>query len=139
MEIHKQLVIVVFLLFFSFWGIRSVLYGVKNLYLRKNEKKRRAKGQTFKEWFWYTRYRSEIPKALLWLYFAILIIHPFALVMVSIANYIKPFRTVTSVMTIVLLIFDLTWILFTQILSWKPGSPWSHYEQWISKPPKKKK
>lgn len=76
MRIDDQLLFVGLLWPFSFLTIRQILWGVKELYLSKHEKKRRKKGQSFKEWFLYSRYRDEIPTVLLWLYFIVVIAHP---------------------------------------------------------------
>lgn len=139
MNIDRQLFIISLLCIGSFLDIRNVLWNVKELYLSKRERKRRKQGQTFKEWFLYSRYRNEIPKILIWLYFIVLIIHPIAFICVCVALFVESCRKITSVVTIVVLVFDLIWMVGTFLLSWKPGSPWLHYEQWIPKPPKDKK
>lgn len=139
MSIDKQVILVSFLSVFSFFSIRSTLWGVKELYLSKNERKRRKKGQSFKEWFLYTRYREEIPTVLIWLYTVVLIIHPISLICVIIAVFVEIIQSVTSVITIVIIIFDSLWEIIIFFLSWKPGAPWHHDEQWITKKPKKKR
>ena len=133
MSIGKQLLIGMILCGFTFLVIRNILWGIKELYLSKNERKKRRKGQTFKEWFLYSRYRKEIPKALIWLYFAILIIHPLLLICISLAFLIEFFRNITFALTIAVVVFDAFWLILIFILSWKPGSPWVHYERWITK------
>lgn len=138
MDINKQLLLVSLLLVYSFLSIRGFLWGVKELYLNKNERKKRKQGQTFKEWFFYTRYRDRISKPLIWLYFTVLIIHPPFLVSVCIAYFIVPIQRVTSVLSIALIIFDAIWLITILFLSWKPGSPWLHFEQWVPKPKKRK-
>lgn len=76
MSIYKQFLFTFLLWIGSFLAIRNILWGIKELYLSKHERKRRKKGQTFKEWFLYSRYKKEIPRILIWLYFIVLIIHP---------------------------------------------------------------
>ena len=139
MSIDRQILFISLLWGGSFLAIRNILWGIKELYLSKHERKRRKQGQTFKEWFLYSRYRNEIPKILIWLYFTVLIIHPISFVCVCIAFFVESWRKGTYILTIAILVFDLIWIFLIFLLSWKPGSPWVHYEQWIPKPPKDKK
>lgn len=139
MSIYKQFLFTFLLWIGSFLAIRNILWGIKELYLSKHERKRRKKGQTFKEWFLYSRYKKEIPRILIWLYFIVLIIHPILFICVSVAAFLEAFRKITYVLVIAILIFDITWIMLILILSWKPGSPWVHYERWIPKLPKNKK
>lgn len=138
-SINKQLFLSVILWLYSFFDIRNTLYGVKELYLSKNERKKRKKGQTFKEWFLYSRYRSEIPKYLIWLYYVVLIIHPILLISIFLAYLFVSLRNITSILTISIIIFDIFWSTLIVVLSWKPGSPWMHYERWIKKKRKVKK
>lgn len=138
-SINKQLFLGVILWLYSFFDIRNTLYGVKELYLSKNERKKRKKGQTFKEWFLYSRYRSEIPKYLIWLYYIVLIIHPILLISIFLAYLFVSLRNITSILTISIIIFDVFWSTLIVVLSWKLGSPWMHYERWIKKKRKVKK
>lgn len=87
MSIDKQFLFISLLWIGSFLAIRNTLWGIKELYLSKHERKRRKQGQTFKEWFLYSRYRNEIPRILIWLYFIVLIIHPILFICVSVAAF----------------------------------------------------
>ena len=138
MNINNQLLFAIVLSVYSFLSIRNTLWAIKELYLSKNEQKRRKKGQTVKEWFFYLRYREEIPEMMLWLYYIILILHPLLIVCVGFACLYPSFREITSVMTIAVIAFDSLWSILTIIFSWKPGSRDLHYEQWIKKIPRKK-
>lgn len=139
MEIDRQLILGVLTMIIFYFIIRSTIYGVKEVHLRRNERRRRSKGQTFKEWFLYSRYRDQIPKFMIWLYYTVLIIHPVLLVFIFFAYNFVSMQYFTGIMTKSVLGFDLVWTSIISILSWKPGSPWSHYEQWVPKPPKRKK
>lgn len=123
----------------SYLYIICIIHSVKDLYLRRNERRRRSKGQTFKEWFFCKRYRDQIPRYLIWFSYVILVIHSILLAFIFSAYYFTFIQHYTSIITISIIVFDLVWFLIISILSWKPGSPWSHYEQWIPEPPKSKK
>jgi hypothetical protein len=139
MLVKNQFVVVLLLFFLSFFVVRNMLWGIKELYLSKSERKRRTKGQTFIAWFTYSRYWEEIPKVLIWLYFSIVIVHPFALICILLAMRIAALAAITSVFTYSIIIFDAMWIIITGFLSWKPGSNRVHYEQWIIKSKKSKR
>lgn len=139
MRIDDQLLFVGLLWPFSFLTIRQILGGVKELYLSKHEKKRRKKGQSFKEWFLYSRYRDGIPTVLLWLYFIVVIAHPIFFAFVCVAYFIPMLQKVSSIVTIIIIAFDVIWIFAIWLLTWKPGDPAAHYEYLVTKPKKKKK
>ena len=94
--------------------------------------KKRNKGQTFKEWFLYSRYREEIPKILLILYFVVVAIHPLVLIFCVIFSFIKPLEWVGPVLAKGISAFDVIWILILHILfcQIKPGYK---YERWIER------
>lgn len=139
MRIDAQLLFVGLLWPFSFLTIRQILWGVKELYLSKHEKKRRKKGQSFKEWFLYTRYRIEIPAIFLWLYFIVLIIHPLLFIFVCVTYFISSLQAISWIAIIVIIVFDFLWNFIIWLLTWKPGERAMHYEYLITKPKKKKK
>ena len=112
--------------------------GVSAEYQRQKEAE---KGQTFKEWFLYTRYREEIPKFFLVLYFLILFVHGAALVACLVLHAVGPFPEMGRKIAIGVYVFDGAWMLLMQLLFWssKPGMP---YARWVKKrgmPPKKRK
>lgn len=122
----------------SFFFQRGFLWSVKNYYLNTSARKKRAKGQTFKEWFFYTRYRNEIPKLLLWLYFFSVIFHLLVLVCIAVAAAVEPFQILTSLFTRIIFFYDKAFILLIGILFWQPRGGFK-IDRWISKPKRKKK
>ena len=68
MNFRRQIFVIVTSYLLSFLFIRGFLWGVKEYPLNNSARKKRKKGETFKEWFLYSRYRKEIPKILLILY-----------------------------------------------------------------------
>ena len=72
---YDQLIGILLCWLLSFWIIRWYLWGIKIYPLNPSARKKRKKGETIREWFFYTRYRQEIPKFFLGLYFVVLIVN----------------------------------------------------------------
>ena len=62
MDLERQILLVVIGYLLSFIYIRGFISGEKDYQLNTSAIKKRNKGQTFKEWFLYSRFREEIPK-----------------------------------------------------------------------------
>ena len=141
MSLSSQLFCVLASFLMAFWIIRGFLLGIKEYPLNTSARKKRKKGQTFKEWFLYTRYREEIPKFFLVLYFLILFVHGAALVVCLVLHAVGPFPEMGRKIAIGVYVFDGAGMLLMQLLFWssKPGMP---YARWVKKrgmPPKKRK
>jgi len=70
-----QVFVIIFSLLQGFWMIRCFLGGLIFYQLNKSAYKKRKKGQTLKESFLYSRFRGEIPKVFITLYFIYIIVH----------------------------------------------------------------
>ena len=138
MSFGKQIFVVVFMYLVSFIYIRGFLSGLKRYQLTDKVIKKRNMGQTFKDWFLYSRYREEIPKILLNLYFVVVVIHPIVLIFFIIFNFLSPSGGIGDILIKGILVFDLLWIIILRLLFWqkKPGEK---YERWIKKRSSKKK
>lgn len=123
----------------SFLYIRSVLSSVKELYLKKKERENRKRGQTFKDWIFYTRYRDTIPKILLRLYFVIIVIHPLIFLLAMLCLLIEDIYIYVWNISKGVFIFDAIYFWIITLLSFNPKSPWADYKRWIKwRNPKKK-
>jgi len=138
MSLGEQIFVVVTCYLLSFVYIRWFLWGVKEYPLNTSARKKRKRGQSFKEWFLYSRYREEIPAILLFLYFTIVLIHPFILGLCLVCNFIWPLPEVGPTLATGLAWFDAGWVLIYFLLfsSTKKEIP---YERWLSKQRKNKK
>lgn len=134
-------IICIFLLFvITFAYIRGFIFGLKHYQLNKSAYKKRKKGETFKEWFFYSRYKNEIPIWVLILYFTMILIHIIAIILCIVMNIIKePIQTARDI-TIFIFGFDTVYMLIIGLMFWSPG-PGFAYERWIKKnrgmPPKR--
>lgn len=72
-----EIVTITVMTIFMFVMLRWLFWNIIDFQLNKSARKKRKESQTFKEWFLYTRYRKEIPKFLLALYFITIAIHLF--------------------------------------------------------------
>lgn len=73
------LTLILILMFFIIRGWNSVyLHSI----LRKRDRQKRPKKQSFKEWFFYLRYLDVLPKARLFVYYAHMALYPVAILLV---------------------------------------------------------
>lgn len=127
----------------TFFSIRLELSNIIEYQLNKNAFKKRKKGMTFKEWFLYTRYREEIPKILLFLYFFIVIGHPLVLLVFFLIYLMGPYPEIVGNLVKGVAAFDIGWQLIYAIAFWDWPNRLPKYSRWIKKkrgmPPKKKR
>lgn len=139
---YDQLIGILLCGLLSFWIIRWYLWGIKIYPLNPSARKKRKKGETIREWFFYTRYRQEIPKFFLGLYFVVLIVNMAALLVWIVQHFMGPYPDVGYLIFLCLAAFDGAWMLLLRLMFWsRDGS--MPYERWAPKkrgmPPKRKK
>ena len=139
---YDQLVGILLCWLLSFWIIRWYLRGIKIYPLNPSARKKRKKGETIREWFFYTRYRQEIPKFFLGLYFVVLIVNMAALLFWVVQHFMGPYPDVGYLIFLCLAAFDGAWMLLLRLMFWsRDGS--MPYERWVPKkrgmPPKRRK
>lgn len=64
-----------FVSLFSFFSTRMYINSIIEYRLKRGERKRRKRGRTFKEWFFFTRYRDVAPPIMLKWYFCNVIVY----------------------------------------------------------------
>ncbi len=139
---YDQLIGILLCWLLSFWIIRWYLRGIKIYPLNPSARKKRKKGETIREWFFYTRYRQEIPKFFLGLYFVVLIVNMAALLVWIVQHFMGPYPDVGYLIFLCLAAFDGAWMLLLRLMFWsRDGS--MPYERWAPKKrgmrPKRKK
>lgn len=139
---YDQLIGILLCGLLSFWIIRWYLWGIKIYPLNPSARKKRKKGETIREWFFYTRYRQEIPKFFLGLYFVVLIVNMAALLAWIVQHFMGPYPDVGYLIFLCLAAFDGAWMLLLRLMFWsRDGS--MPYERWAPKkrgmPPKRRK
>ena len=139
---YDQLIGILLCWLLSFWIIRWYLRGIKIYPLNPSARKKRKKGETIREWFFYTRYRQEIPKFFLGLYFVVLIVNMAALLVWIVQHFMGPYPDVGYLIFMCLAAFDGAWMLLLRLMFWsRDGS--MPYERWVPKkrgmPPTRRK
>lgn len=139
---YDQLIGILLCWLLSFWIIRWYLRGIKIYPLNPSARKKRKKGETIREWFFYTRYRQEIPKFFLGLYFVVLIVNVAAILVWVVQHFMGPYPDVGYLIFLCLAAFDGAWMLLLRLMFWsRDGS--MPYERWAPKkrgmPPKRRK
>lgn len=139
---YDQLIGILLCGLLSFWIIRWYLWGIKIYPLNPSARKKRKKGETIREWFFYTRYRQEIPKFFLGLYFVVLIVNMAALLVWIVQHFMGPYPDLGHKILVCLGVFDGIWMLLLRLMFWsRDGS--MPYERWAPKKrgmrPKRKK
>lgn len=97
---------------------------------------------TFQEWFLYTRYRKELPKILVRLYFVITVGHPLVLAVCFLLYLVGPYPEIGGNIAKGAMWFDIGWVLILEIAFWNWPERTPYYSRWIKRrgmPPKKKK
>ena len=139
---YDQLIGILLCGLLSFWIIRWYLWGIKIYPLNPSARKKRKKGETIREWFFYTRYRQEIPKFFLGLYFVVLIVNMAALLVWIVQHFMGPYPDLGHKILVCMGVFDGIWMLLLRLMFWsRDGS--MPYERWAPKkrgmPPKRRK
>lgn len=139
---YDQLIGILLCWLLSFWIIRWYLWGIKIYPLNPSARKKRKKGETIREWFFYTRYRQEIPKFFLGLYFVVLIVNVAAILVWIVQHFMGPYPDLGHKILVCLGVFDGIWMFLLRLMFWsRDGS--MPYERWAPKKrgmrPKRKK
>ena len=132
MSFKNQIIVILLCFLIAFLDIRGFLYGIKRYQLNNSAYKKRKKGETFKEWLFYSRYKEEIPKMLRVLYYTVLVIHPVCLIACVFAYIITLSLNLGEVLAIFIAGFDVVWMLVIALLFWNPRRDYA-YERWITK------
>ena len=67
--------IVLISFFYFFFCIRSIMFGIVDFLMNKNAIKKRKKGMSFNEWLFIKRFRTEIPKYHIVIYYLSFILY----------------------------------------------------------------
>ena len=138
MSLWKQMLIILLSFILSFAYIRSFLAGLKRYQLNNSAYKKRKKGESFKEWVFYSRYKKEIPKFLLMFYYCVLVIHCACLVICIFFHNFTKFASIGRLLSILIACFDSVWMLIIAVLFWSSGHSYA-YGRWITKSHGRKK
>lgn len=128
----SQLIVNTLVFLMSFIEIRWFLWNVIDYQLNKSARKKRSKDLSFKEWLLYLRFRREIPTILLILYFAIIVLHLAAYLILFLSLFIPPLVRISGLYITILYLFNLVW-LFSIFILFGGAGPGPNIGRWIKK------
>ena len=89
MSFESQIAVIVLLYLIMFLGLRGFFVGIASYQLNRSAYKKRRKGQTLKEWLLCSRFKNEIPKVLLFLYYSTALLHICCLLACTILHFLN--------------------------------------------------
>lgn len=134
MTVGWQIFILTFFGIGNFIGIRGTISGVISYQLNKNAEKKRKAGQRFREWFLYSRFREEVPKIYVFLYFFVIWTYFLALAACLILYFAGVDQIIGQYIVFGFEAVHGIWALIDHFLFWrtKQGDR-IPYERWITK------
>ncbi|MGX8700700.1 hypothetical protein [Caproiciproducens sp.] len=132
-----QSILTILLLFLlTFFHLRGLYWNIIDYQLNNSARKKMRKGQTFKEWFLYSRYRAEIPRILVCLYFVVIIVNVIFFLLDLLFFYLN---YDDYMLFELMIIFDLGVMVILDIAFYgrKNGKVYYKIERWIKKRRKK--
>ena len=143
MSFELQIVVIVVMHLVMFLGFRGFFDGIASYQLNRSAYKKRRKGQTLKEWLLCSRFKNEIPKILLFLYYSTALLHICSLLACILLHFLGFGIVVGDIIARIIFCFDngIMFILTVLFINPKLGVP--DFSRWITKrrgqKPKKKK
>ena len=132
MGIGHQLLVIALSFLLAFIYIRAFVGGVRGYLLNKSAYKKRKKGETFKEWLFYSRYTDVLPKALYRFYYAILLMHPVCLLLCIFICVINLSSNIGEIIAVTVACLDVIWMFVIRLLFWSSKKEFP-YSRWIKK------
>ena len=132
MKLSHQIFCIVSMFLVSLFFARSFLGGAVLYSLNNSAYKKRKKGQSFKEWLFYCRFKEEIPKPLLILYNFTLFVHLIGLIACLLLFFFDFPSSIGRVIVTVVFYFDCIRFVVIRLLFWRK-EPGFAYDRWITK------
>lgn len=137
MNIERQVLVVVLCLILSFAYLRGFLFGLKRYRLNISAYNKRRKGESFAEWFLYTRYRDVIPQFFYVFYCCVIGLHITA-ILFCLFLHTCCIKSIGRYIAVGIVLIDAIWLVTLALLFWNNGDGYA-YKRWIKKAKEKKK
>ena len=142
MTLWQQIYINFGVLFITMYYYRGFLDGAVLYQINNSAYKKRKKNQSFQEWLLFSRFKEEIPRVFMLLYYTIWILHLLGFVLSLFFYFINFSAKFGSVTVFIIIGFDSISMLAIALLFWS-SKPGYKYSRWIKKrrgqPPKDRK
>ena len=124
MSIGKQVAVLCLYYFLAFNLMRYLMFCIKGYLFNKSAYKKHKKGESFKEWLFYSRYPQMIPKILLMPYYVVLILHPIV-ILLCVCLEIMEMANISECICRFVVIHDYAWAcLIAFIFTFTDASRW---------------
>lgn len=135
----SQILVMPLIFFLTLFLLRWMYVSIIDYQLNNSARKKRRKGQTFKEWLLYSRYKEEIPPFLIYLYFTFIIVNVILYIVALLLYFLNNAHLLYITFVIMACVdYGLTFIL--EICFYgrrKNGQTYYKVERWITKKKKK--
>jgi hypothetical protein len=138
MNIAYELLGISFAFLYTFVAFRLLFWSIIDYLLKKNKKIKIKKGQSFMEWLLYTRFRNEIPRILLYLYYTMISLHLISYLCVLMAITFNTFINIAQTINKNIPIIDIFILMILVIVFYSPERD-LNIGRWIKKRRKKDK
>ena len=121
--------------FLTIWVIRGFMYGLVKFYFNKSAVKKIEKSSNFAEKFFYSKYKSKIPKLFYCYYYIALAFSPIMLIVYIIFINIPDLKPYEIYVQLIDYIFNFIWLSLPEIFFWQKDfrSKGFKYDRWLKK------
>ena len=98
----------------SFFGSRMMCITIICFLLNTSARRKRKKGMTFKEWFTFSRFRTEIPRCHIVIYYSVIAVHCVLFIVILLLNFLYRnfnYEPLCAVMLSVMAIWNIGYII----------------------------
>ena len=134
-EFGRQVAVVSLMLVLVFLVQRSFLSGIKLYQLNRSAYRKRKKGETFRDWLLYTRWRNEIPRIYIVVYLVSIWFHVIAIIFCAVLDVLLKRDDIGKLITKGVIGIDWISLVIHYFMYWKPGHSSAEvpYERWIKR------
>lgn len=121
------------LMIYMLINTRWVIYCIITYKLNKSAYRKKKKGQNFKDWFLYRRFREQVPSAWYYIHLSLYVIYIICLALILILGNISWDYFIIKKILGVLLYTSLVYSLILDIALWSSKKGHIPMERWIKK------
>lgn len=133
MKIIDELIGLTVIFLVGFFNFRIIFRSICEYLLKKGERINRKKGQSFIEWFLWSRYKNEIPKVLLYFYYGFIILHIFAYLLILVVLIFNLYGNIILSTIMDIIITDGIILIILGFAFYSPKRGEVKVDRWIKK------
>ena len=134
-EFPYQMFCLSFTFIFSFISLFAFLSSIVSVRLNKSAIKKRKKGQNFKEWLLFSRFKDVIPKFWRFFYIIVSVIDFLGILICILLNIFDASLKTSTIMVLFICCFDVILMGLHSIIFWMPNDRFSNkaIKKWFGK------